>query len=178
MNFKTWKDELKFLHLDDQRKKFPRAFVASGGYEQKIKPYVDTNTNGLTRCVKAFLEFKGHYCIRTGRQGQARIERIPIGGTQSNMQGHGVKYHGKISYTKSAEGKAITDLHASIDGIFVAIEIKCLATKDRLKKGSKQEENKTFVEASGGLHLTVRTMDQFWDWYYNDLPGILKSKLK
>lgn len=176
MTFKTWKEELRFLHLDNIRRRTPGAFKASGGFDMKIKPYCDTNTNGLTRCVKEFLTLKGHYCIRTNRQGQARIERIPIGGTQQNLSGKGVKYNGKISFTKNPEEKAFTDLQASIEGMFVSIEIKCRATKDRLK--DPQKENKALVENSGGIHLIVGDMNEFWEWYNNELPVIIKSKLK
>jgi hypothetical protein len=177
MQFDSWREEIKYLHLAGIQKKSPGFFKASGGFDMKIKPYSDSTTNGLTTCVKAFLEFKGHYCIRTSRQGQARIERLPIGGTQQDITGKGVKYSGKISYTKNPEEKAFSDLHASIHGLFLSIEIKCAATKDRFKKGSKQDENKMHVEKSGGLHLVVRTMDQFWSWYYYELPAIIKSKL-
>lgn len=174
--FETWKEELIFLHLDNIRQKTPGAFKASGGFEMKVKPYRDTDTNGLTRCVKEFLTFKGHYCIRTNRQGQARIEKIPIGGTQRDINGNGVKYHGKLSFTKNPEGKAFADLQASIEGLFVSIEIKCKAKKDQVREG--QEENKTLVEKSGGTLLIVPDMQYFWQWYYTDLPLILKNKLK
>ena len=176
--FNTWKDELTSMHYESIKAKAPGFFEASGGYSMKIKPYTDTNTNGLTNCVKSFLEFKGHYCIRTNRQGQAKVERIPIGGTQRDISGKGAKVYGKISWTKNPEDKAITDLHASIDGLFVAIEIKCAATKDRIKKKSGQLENKIHVENSGGIHLIVTDMESFWVWYHNVLPGIKSGKLK
>lgn len=174
--FKNWKEELIFLHLDSIRQKAPGFFKASGGFEMKIKPYCDTNTNGLTRCVKEFLTFKGHYCIRTNRQGQARTERIPIGGTQLDITGRGVKYNSKVTYTKNPEGKAFADLQASIEGLFVSIEIKCKAKKDRTMEG--QEENKTLVELSGGILLIVPDMEYFYNWYNTELPNIIKSKLK
>jgi len=160
-----WKQALIKLYLDHQARETPGAFKASGGYDQKINKYTDTNTNGLTRCVKDFLEFKGHYCIRTGRQGQARIERVPVGGTQRTIGGRGVIMAGKITYTKSAEGKAIADLHASINGLFIAIEIKCKATGDRFKAGSKQDENRKDVQDSGGIHIVVPSMEWFYTWY-------------
>jgi len=171
-----WKDELKRLHLDHIKNTSPGFFAASGGYDMKIKPYTDTNTNGLTRCVIDFLTYKGHYAIRTNRQGQARIERIPIGGTQQNTSGKGVKYHGKVSYTKNPEAKAFTDIQASIGGLYVAIEIKCKATKDRMN--DSQEVNKMHVEKSGALWLVVTHFELFRDWYNNVLPDIIKDKLK
>lgn len=174
----NWKDELKKLHLAHIEKTAPGFFKASGGYDMKIKPYSDTNTNGLTRCVIDFLTYKGHYAIRTNRQGQARIERIPIGGTQKDCSGRGVKYNGKISYTKASEGKAITDIQASIDGLYIAIEIKCASTKDRLDKKGKQELNGKKVEQSGAIWLVVTHFEQFYNWYNNTLPDIIKSKFK
>jgi hypothetical protein len=174
--FTTWKEELTRLHHDSIKASAPGFFAASGGYSMKIKPYTDTNTNGLTRCVKDFLTYKGHYVIRTNRQGQARIEKIPVGGTQRDISGAGARYYGKISYTKNPEDKAFTDLQASIDGLYVAIEIKCKATKDRMKDG--QDKNKISVEKSGAIHVTVPDMLTFWKWYYEELPIIVKSKLK
>lgn len=186
MIFNTWKDELKFLYFEDKRKKYPTQFILKNGayiprqngmFEGYLpKPFTDRTTNGLTNCVKSFLEWSGHYCIRTGRQGQARVERIPIGGTQQSITGKGVKYGGKISFTKNPEEKAFADLHASIEGLFIAIEIKCRTTKDRLK--DDQKKNKIHVESSKGIHLVVPDMETFWLWYHNELPIILKSKLK
>lgn len=174
--YKSWKEELIFLHLEDIRTKAPGFFKASGGYSMKIKPYSDTNTNALTRCVKDFLTYKGHYVIRTARQGQARIEKIPIGGTQKDISGRGVKHYDKLSFTKNPEAKAFTDLQASINGLYIAIEIKCKATKDRIKE--EQIKNQKCVEKSGAIHLIIPTMQAMWEWYYNELPIILKQKFK
>jgi Holliday junction resolvase len=176
-DFKTWKDELRFLRLENQRAKYPSAFIASGGYDQKVKSYPDTNTNGLTRNIIDFLTFKGHYAIRTNRQGQARVEYIPQGGTAANqLTGKGVKYNQKVSWTKNPEGKAFTDIQASIDGLYVAIEVKCKTTKDRIK--DDQVENKGYVEKSGAIHIIATDMSMFWNWYYNELPIIKQNKLK
>lgn len=176
-NFATWKDEMKFLKLNSLKEKYPGAFMASGGWNQKIKPYTDKNTNGLTTCVKDFLTYHGHYAIRTNRQGQAHVEYIPIGGTAKNqMTGKGVKYNQKVKWTKNPEGKAFTDLQATINGLYIAIEIKCKATGDTIK--DDQKKNKQLVEQSGGIHLFVTDMEMFWKWYYNELQQILKSKLK
>jgi len=164
--FKTWKEELTWLHLNDIDNKAPGFFMASGGFSMKIKPYTDTNTNGLTRCVKDFLTFKGHYVIRTARQGQARVERI-------QMHNH---VRTKLNWTKNPEGKAFTDLQASINGLFVAIEIKCKKTKDTTK--DNQKVNAAMVEQSGAIHLIVPDMLYLWNWYYKDLPNIIKTKLK
>jgi hypothetical protein len=168
-----WKLTLVRLYLDNQKAKYPNAFEAAGGYTQKVKSYSDKNTNGLTRCVKDFLTFKGHYCIRTARQGQARIERVLRGGTQQDMKGNGVKTYGKLTFTKNPEAKAFTDLQVSIGGIYFAVEIKCAATKDTIK--ANQKENIKLVEQSGAYAIIVPDMETFYNWYNNDLPKILSN---
>jgi hypothetical protein len=165
----NWKIELTKMHLDWIKKESPNFFEASGGYSMKIKPYSDSTTNGLTRCIKDFLTYLGHYVIRTNRQGQARVERVLLGGSQSNIHGKNVKSYGKVTFTKNSEEKAFTDLQASLWGKFVSIEVKCAATKDKFKKGSAQDENKTLVEKSGGIHIIAISMDQFYDIYFSQL---------
>lgn len=180
MQFKSWREEIKYLYFESKRKKHGDEALQPGGFfcpgEYIPKPWTDKNTNGLTKCIKDFLTFHGHYVIRTNRQGQARIEYIPIGGTQQNVKGQGVKYNSKVSWTKNPEEKAFTDLQASIFGLYVGIEVKCVAKKDRVK--DSQIENKAKLESSGGIHLIVPHMEMFWNWYHKELPLILNTKLK
>lgn len=176
-NFANWKEELSFLRRDKIRQQSPGFYAASGGDLMKIKSFPDTNTNGLTRNIIDFLTLKGHYAIRTNRQGQARVEYIPQGGTASNqLTGKGVKYNQKVSWTKNPEGKKFTDVQASIDGLYIAIEVKCKTTKDKISDG--QIDNAVSVQQSGGIHLIATDMTMFWNWYYNELPIIKQNKLK
>jgi hypothetical protein len=91
------------------------------------------------------------------------------------MHNHVVK---KLNWTKNAEAKAYTDIQATIDGLAVAIEIKCKATKDKFDKEGKQEENGRLVQAAGGIWLVVSDMEMFFNWYNNDFPIIKRERLK
>jgi hypothetical protein len=84
------------------------------------------------------------------------------------MSGKGAKTYGKISYTKNPEAHAFADLHASVFGLFVAIEVKCSATKDGFKgkRGEEQLRNREDVLSSGGIHLIATDFPSFYyDWY-------------
>lgn len=159
----NWKIELEKMHLDDIAAKSPGFFKASGGYDMKLKPYTDTNTNGLTRCVIAWDTFKGHYTVRSGNQGQARIQKIPIGGTQLSLDGKGAKTYSKVHYTKNPDGKGKADLQSNMWGLFVSKEIKCEATKDRMRDG--QSEHRDRVELSGGIYIIIPSMEWYYNWY-------------
>ena len=76
---REWKEELRLLKLDNIRKNTPAAFEASGGYSMKIKPYEDRTTNGLTKCIIDFLEFKGHWANRVNTRGTPDITAIIYG---------------------------------------------------------------------------------------------------
>ena len=156
---KRWQDQLRALKLADMEKRFPSAFLASGGYNQRIKPYSDTTSNGLTRCILDFLNFSGHWAVRVNVQGQARVQRIP----KFNILSGQVEQHEKVQWTKSMTKRGVPDIDAIIEGKPVKIEVKIKG--DRIR--DEQTEQGQRIEAAGGLYFVARNMPLFLDWYFN-----------
>jgi len=65
--------------------------------------------------------------------------------------------------------KGTSDLKACINGKFVAIEIKCSSSKDRIRPA--QVEYKKLIEAAGATYVIVTSFAQFCNWYYSNMEG-------
>lgn len=154
----SWQNALKRLKLADMEKRYPAAFIASGGYSQRIKPYTDTTSNGLTRAIIDFLNFSGHYANRIGSQGQARVKRIP----KFNILSGQVEQHEKVQWTKGMTAKGTPDIDSIIFGKPAKIEVK--AGKDKIR--DEQTEQGQRIEAAGGLYFVARSMPLFLEWYF------------
>lgn len=153
----SWRNELRALKLADIRKKAPGFYEASGGDKMIIKPYSDTTTNGLTKCIIDWLQFNGHYANRINTQGQARIHKVP---RYSLITGK-IEYIDKVQYTKGTTAKGTPDIDAIIDGKPVKIEVK--AGKDKLRDEQKKQGEK--IQAAGGIYYIARNMAEFVEWY-------------
>ena len=136
-NSKEYIKKLKELYLEKNRLKYPNLPESV-----RFAPnYTDQNTNGLTKCVIDFLKLNGFHCERTGNEGRV-INNRRVHGTGTN---------------------GTSDIKAIINGKFIAIEIKCKATKD--KQSIAQKEYQKAIELSGGIYLIVGTFGGFIDWY-------------
>ncbi|MFT4154721.1 hypothetical protein [Parafilimonas sp.] len=116
--------------------------------------YTDQTTNGLTRCITDWLKFNGHYSNRVNCQGQVRLETIQLA--------NGGSYK-KASWTRSTTNRGTADLHCIVNGKPVSIEIKCKATRDRLRPEQLKEKQR--IESAGGLYMVAGNMEQFTQWY-------------
>lgn len=154
---KRWQDELRALKLADMEKRFPSAFLASGGYNQRIKPYSDTTSNGLTKCILDFLNFSGHWAVRVNVQGQARVQRIP----KFNILSGQVEQHEKVQWTKSMTKRGTPDIDSIIFGKPAKIEVKIKGDQIR----DEQTEQGQRIEAAGGLWYIARDMPSLMQWY-------------
>jgi hypothetical protein len=150
----NWKEEIKKLKLEYIKRTAPDFFELSGGYKMKVKAYTDQTTNGLTAAVYDWLKFSGCYCNRINSQGQARVEKVQLAfGRQLE----------KVKYTPSTTNKGTADLDSIISGKPVKIEIKCEATKDRMREDQYKEKER--IERAGGVYLVVKNMPQFVEWF-------------
>ncbi len=102
----------------------------------KPKPH-DTNTSGLTDCVRSFLITKGHYCGRTNTTG-----------TYSQKLG---------KYIHSGATRGQSDLNCIVQGQSWQVEIKL--GKDKLSPA--QERIREQVQKAGGVYLVAKTFDGF-----------------
>lgn len=126
--------------------------------------YRDDNTSGLTRCAIHFLRFKGHHCERTGNTGRPIDQRR----TFTDVVGR-TRTVGSLKWIPGAGTNGTSDLKAIIDGRFVAIEIKCRATNDRLSPAQKAYQ--MAVQEAGGLYVIARDFTQFMEWYHENFTA-------
>ena len=128
MNKKT---KLAFKRLRDlHRKEKPQS---------RVPVYSDTKEKGLEKCIIDYLRLKGHHAERIHCSGRARLE------------------NGTIVYGKTTMNVGTADIHAIIDKLAVAIEIKI--GKDR--QSSYQKQYQKDVENAGGVYLIARNFVQF-----------------
>jgi len=149
---------LKELHLQISKVKHPSLPYHS------CPDYSATNTNGLTKCVIAFLKLKGAWCERTGSEGRVIDNRETV---QDILGNH--RTIGSIARVRSSGTTGTSDLKACINGKFIAIEIKCAATGDKIRPA--QLEYKKHIEASGATYLIVTSFAQFVSWYQDNYGG-------
>lgn len=108
--------------------------------------YRDDSSNELTRCVIDYIRLRGFQAERVNTIGQ----QIQIGNKKRWVKGS--------SQTGSA------DIHATIQGRSVKIEIKCAASGDNLLRDEQKDYQKQ-IEAAGGVYLVVRCFDDFYNWF-------------
>ena len=122
------------------------------------RKYSDKNTNELTKCVIDFLRLKGHFVERTGNEGRVIDNRKVVTDIMGNT-----RMIGSLTRVHSSGMKGTSDLKAIINSKYIAIEIKCEATKDRIRPD--QLKYKESVEQAGGLYVIASTFAGFHSWY-------------
>jgi len=60
----NWKERLRHLKLQDIKNKFAAYYKDGEGDNMILKPWNDSTTNGLKKCIMDFLSLSGHYCNR------------------------------------------------------------------------------------------------------------------
>ena len=133
---------LKELYLTDNKVKFPS--LPDGA--RAVPHFKDGDTSSLTKCVMTFLRLKGCHVERTGSEGSVRQTKQ---GTYKRVFSTGMR--------------GTSDLKAIINGKFVAIEIKCKATKDRQRENQKKYQAE--IERTGGVYYIATDFQSFYEWY-------------
>lgn len=158
-----WQHELKSL----RHKWYLNKYQAAQDFGVPLpKPYRDDTTNGLTRCITDFLKFSNHYVNRINSQGQVRAETVQL--AHGNIRKNYKWVHG-------ATNRGTADLDAIIAGRTLKIEIKCKATKDRLRPDQLKE--KARIEQAGGVYYVVTDMASFLTWYKQLIEVFKMQKL-
>lgn len=123
------------------------------------RTYSDKTTNELSKCVIDFLRLKGHHCERTGNEGRLIDNRKAVTDVLGN-----VRTIGRIQRVYGSSMRGTSDLKAVFPGgKFVAIEIKCTATNDRIRP--EQLVYKEAIEAASGIYIVASSFAGFYDWY-------------
>lgn len=137
---------LKAMHIADfkaNKPDFPEHAIPPPNYSLK-------DSNGLTKAVKALVNFKGGCLLRINSQGQwdAKLNR----------------------WRKSGSDPGAPDLIGTLPGgRSIGIEIKY--GNDRQSDKQKQVEDR--IKAAGGIYLVVRDFDEFYDWLMAYIYGFV-----
>ncbi len=116
----------------------------------------DNTANGLTRCIKSFIQVKGGQCERictTGRQ----IDNTKI---FTDVLGH-QRVIGSLNWIKGNATNGSADISATINGRSVKIEVKI--GRDRMSEA--QMDYKAEIEAAGGVFYVAMDFTSFLNWY-------------
>jgi hypothetical protein len=126
--------------------------------------YKDNSTNELTKCVVDFLRLKGHHCERSGNEGRIIDNRKVVTDVMGNT-----RIIGSMKRVHGSGMRGTSDLKTVINSKFVAIEIKCEATKDRIRPD--QLKYKESIEQAGGLYVIAKDFSGFHSWYNQTFKG-------
>jgi len=144
------KATLNKLHLDELRTRYP-----TFPYLPEPK-YTDTTANGLTKCIKDFLNYCGHQSERistTGRQVDNRKATTDVIGRARTV--------GSTKYIPGTGTNGSADISATIFGKSVKIEVKI--GKDR--QSADQKKYQQAIESAGGLYWIAKDYDGFIEDY-------------
>jgi hypothetical protein len=157
---KTNPQLLKALELEDLRLKYP-------SLDEKYMAFTkwsDNSANALTKCVIAYITYKGGQAERISSQGQYREgAKIQVGTGE-------IAYHKQLpgKWTPGQSTKGTADISSTIRGRSVKIEIKY--GKD--VQSQVQKEYQASIERAGGVYIIVRSFDEFVVWYEQFTEGI------
>lgn len=116
----------------------------------------DDTANGLTRCIIAYLKYKGWQAERINTTG------IPIDSRRqiTDTLGHN-RTIGSVQWRPSGSTVGSADISATIGGRSVKIEVKI----GRDRQSQAQRQYQAAVEQAGGLYYIARNFTDFWKWY-------------
>lgn len=122
-----------------------------------IPKYTDKTANGLTKCIIDFLRFSGHQAERVNTTGIFQMRKTKhtdvIGRTRTIKEGF---------FRPSGVTKGSADIHATIEGRSVKIEVKI--GQDR--QSPHQQAYQHSIEQAGGIYLIATTFDHFLSQYH------------
>lgn len=142
-------DILKKLSLEDKKRnnpRFPSEYLP-------VTKYSDTTANGLTKCIKDFLNLSGHQAERITNMGVFMKGRTKDHGHLSHEVHEG-------RYRKGTGTNGSADLSATIRGRSVKIEIKINDAQS-----PAQKEYQVAIEKAGGVYKIFRNFNDFHQWY-------------
>jgi hypothetical protein len=145
--------DLDFQHKINKFKNTPLHAIPRASFN-------DRTSNGLTRCIIRWLELHNNYAVRINTMGRQLAATTVI-----DVIGRAHVTPGKWIPGTTRRGTA--DIHASINGRHVSIEVKV----GRDKMSDEQHDTQQMVEESGGLYVVATSFEQFLDWYF----GLLGS---
>jgi hypothetical protein len=143
---------LKQLHLNQNKLLYP----SLPDYARFKPKYSDKTANGLTKCIKDYIEFNGGQAERINNTGRQIDDRTSVTDIFGN-----VRTIGSVMWIKGTGKNGTADISATIQGRSVKIEVKI----GRDKQSYAQKEYQQQVEKSGGLYFIAKDFESFLKWY-------------
>ena len=125
-----------------------------------VRKFDDTTANGLTKCIIAFLQMKGHQAERINTMGRPIDNRRAYTDVLGNT-----RQIGSLTWAKSTSTRGSADISATINGRSVKIEVK--VGKDR--QSAAQKAYQRAVELAGGVYFIAGDFESFLQWYNKSL---------
>ena len=151
---------LKLDQLQAQNPTVPRNYLVAPKYSDKT-------ANGLTKCIIEFIRLSGYQAERVNTMGRVIDNRKRV----KDVLGRN-RMIGSAKYIPTTGTKGSADIHATIRGRSVKIEVKIGA--DRQSEAQKLYE--LSIISSGGIYWIVKTFDDFYNKYVS-LVGLSDRKL-
>lgn len=116
----------------------------------------DDTANGLTKCIIAYIKYKGGQAERINTTG------IPLDTrrTVTDVLGR-TRTIGSVQWRTSGATVGSADISATIKGRSVKIEVK--AGRDRMSEAQRKYQHD--IEAAGGYYYIARNFTDFLYWY-------------
>lgn len=146
------KQILERLHKEDLRKKYP----TFPDYAMPPAKYTDKTANGLTKCIKDFLNHTGHQAERISSGGRQVDNRKVV----TDVIGR-TRQIGSTKYIPGTSTNGTADISSVIYGASVKIEVKI--GKD--KQSDDQIKYQQDIEKAGGIYIIAKDFDGFIEWY-------------
>ena len=118
--------------------------------------YKDTTANQLTQAIINYIKLLGNQAERISVSGRTIDHRQ----TFTDVLGH-QRTIGKLSWIPGTMTRGSADISATIAGRSFKIEVKV----GRDKQSEHQKQYQRDIEAAGGIYLTCRTFQGFYEWY-------------
>lgn len=128
-----------------------------------VKRYALNKANGLTQAVIAWIRAHGYQAERVNTMGRPvdnRKEFTDVVGFRRTV--------GSIDWIPGTGTRGSADIHASIplkgsNGWAVSVKIEIKIGKDRLSDAQKEYGQQ--MELAGGVYIVVKTLDDFFKWW-------------
>ena len=121
-------------------------------YARVKRKYTDKTANGLTRCIVDWIRLNGGFAERVNTTGR------PIDRTRVVTNTLGQKQRiGSIDWIPSGSTRGSADIHATIAGRSIFIEVK----KGRDKLSEAQKQYRENVTQAGAVYFIAKDFDGF-----------------
>ncbi len=125
-------------------------------YAIPIPAYSDKKANGLTKCIKDFLNLSGWQAERINSAGRYIDGKKAV----TNIVGF-KRTIGSGKWIPGTTTPGSADISATIFGRSVKIEVKI----GRDKQSPQQVKYQQDIEKAGGVYIIAKTLDSFLEWY-------------